>query len=270
MPAPLRTAAGAARFPFTTHSLWRLAAWGTSAGVALIVAVLASRGETASDRVSSAMASWSGRPGSVTSQAAKRGFDAESETRRLADTVRVLTSDRDYLITRVTALEQNLDDITGSVTKQLEAARAAMPKAPPWPSDEVPSVAEPATIAATLVTPTPAPAPAGLPMMAPGSATVPNATAATDTFAVDIGTGATVEALRVRWNAIRLAHAQLFEGMEPLVTITDTHKASRVELRLIIGPMPNADAAAQMCASLAAFRVACQPAMFEGQHLAQR
>ena len=117
------------------------------AGVALAAAVLAGRSEIGSDRVHVAIASFSGRPSQVaqaTAQLAKRSFDAEGETKRLAEAVRVLAADRDRLITRLTALEQNLDDVTGSVTKQLEAARAAAaaarPAAPSWPSDEVPAL----------------------------------------------------------------------------------------------------------------------------------
>ena len=40
------------------------------------------------------------------------------------------------------------------------------------------------------------------------------------------------------------------------------------ELRLIIGPMPDAEAAAQLCVTLAAAHQYCQPVAFEGQRLA--
>jgi hypothetical protein len=39
-------------------------------------------------------------------------------------------------------------------------------------------------------------------------------------------------------------------------------------LRLVIGPLPSADAAARLCKTLERFRLTCQPAIFAGRHLA--
>jgi len=41
-------------------------------------------------------------------------------------------------------------------------------------------------------------------------------------------------------------------------------------LRLVAGPLPDAGAAAQLCASLTPMGLFCQPAMYDGQHLAVR
>lgn len=272
MPAAPLASSSAAHNVFTMRALWRLAVWGGAASASLALAVLASRSEVGAERVHTALASVSGRPSAV-AQIPRRSFDAEGETKRLSEAVRVLTSDRDRLTTRVAALEQNLDDVTGSVTKQIEAAREAVAKAatPPWPADEIPALSPPATIAATLaVVP---PSPIGLPSIPPGAAPTgaPSQPAGDrHDFAVDIGGGPTIESLRVRWNAINRSHAQLFEGLDPRVTVNDTHKASRVELRLVVGPLPNADAATRLCAALAASRIVCQPTMFEGQRMALR
>jgi len=44
-------------------------------------------------------------------------------------------------------------------------------------------------------------------------------------------------------------------------------RAKSVELRLVVGPFADADAAAQLCAALAPFRVLCQPTTYDRQHL---
>lgn len=312
MPVPASAIAGTDNMAFTMKALWRLALWGSMAAAALAVAVLVGRSGTGLERAGIAAANWSGLPArqpqvavptdvqaqvqadaQAVAQAVNRSFDAEAEAKRAADAVRVLANDRDHLTTRVTALEQKIGDVTGSVTKQLEAARAAAASAAaasaavvaPWPAPDM-APTPPAAIEATIVAvppptglpilpavATPAPA-APTPLVLTPAAATPIAPAepaeAHNDFAIDIGTGPTMEALRVLWNVIHLAHAQLFEGLQPLVSISDTHKSSRVELRLIAGPLPNPEAAAQLCAALLASHIACQPTIYDGQRLALR
>jgi hypothetical protein len=43
-----------------------------------------------------------------------------------------------------------------------------------------------------------------------------------------------------------------------------------MELRLVVGPLVNAGAAARLCGTLAASGLACQPTIFDGQRLALR
>jgi hypothetical protein len=54
----------------------------------------------------------------------------------------------------------------------------------------------------------------------------------------------------------------------PLVATRENSKTHAAELRLIIGPMPDAEAAAQLCVTLASAHQYCQPVAFEGQRLA--
>ena len=49
-----------------------------------------------------------------------------------------------------------------------------------------------------------------------------------------------------------------FEGQKP----------GAIELRLVVGPLPNASIAARLCAALSAAGQSCQPAVFDGQRLA--
>ena len=133
----------AAKPAFSMANLWHLAAWASTAATALFIAIIATRGDVGSDRVSGALASLHlasppahGAPAPVqlASQAAGRpsshGSDIDATTRQLTQAVRVLTEDRDRLVARVAMLERNVDDITGSINRQI-AARQTAPQSSP-------------------------------------------------------------------------------------------------------------------------------------------
>lgn len=304
---------------FSMESLWRLAAWASTAAMALFVAVIATRSDSGSERVSGALASLhlASPPGhaappsmQLASQAAgkpsARGSDIDATTRQLTQAVRVLTEDRDRLAARVAVLERNVDDITGSINRQMAARQNAPQGGPgsqaaqasqtnqggqasqeseasqasqtsqtsaPWPGDPVPALTTPDTVVAA-VTPV-APPPAGMTSTLPASPLTPDPAAAspaaaTAAFGVDLGGGRSAIALRARWAGIHAAHPQLFEGLEPVAAVRPATKTRPAELRLIVGPVTTPEAAAQLCAALAPFRVFCRPAQFGGDHLALR
>jgi hypothetical protein len=232
----------------TMHGLRRLALWGATAAGALLLAALSSRSEVGAERIAVVL---HGGP----TQVAARTFDAQAETRRLAEALRGLAADDDGVKSRLAAVEHSMDDMTGSISRQIEAAKAA-----PRPSlEDGPTVQATAAVTASLVTPVAAEPPVAA--AAPAAATE---------YGVDIGGGPTIQALRARWLAIRSAHPQLFEGLEPIVSVRDVPRTNRIELRLVAGPLAHADAARQLCASLAPFRLLCQPTLFDGQRLALR
>jgi hypothetical protein len=308
-----RGAKPAARPAFSMESLWRLAAWASTAAMALFVAVIATRGDVGSDRVSGALASLhlasppsraAPAPMQLASQAAgtpsSRGSDIDATTRQLTQAVRVLTEDRDRLVARVAVLERNVDDITGSINRQIAARQTAPQGGPasqadqagqgnqvnqgaqasqgsqasqtstPWPGDPAPALTTPDTVVAAV---TPAvPAPAGMTPALPASPLAPDPAAApaTAAYGVDLGGGRSAIALRARWTGIHAAHPQLFEGLEPVAAVKPATKTKPAELRLIVGPVTTPEAAAQLCAALAPFRVFCRPAPYGGDHLALR
>jgi hypothetical protein len=49
--------------------------------------------------------------------------------------------------------------------------------------------------------------------------------------------------------------------------VQENNKTSIAELRLIIGPLASAEAAARLCSALLAEHLYCQPVAFEGQRL---
>ena len=157
-----------------------------------------------------------------------------------------------------------------------------MASLPPAPLEIVPPVAAPAPVAANApaarpgaITPMPVvpAAPPAAEATNPSAVTGPatDSVATRTEFGVDLGGDRTVDALRALWNSLRAGkHASLFAGLRPLVAIREGGKPAGVELRLVVGPLTNAGAAARLCGALAAAGLACQPAVFDGQRLALR
>lgn len=258
---------------FDMRTLARLALWGAGAMLALLIAVFATRSDVGARRMALAFGTGTGStsamraaPQPAPSMALARRDDAEQEVRRLTDAMRSLSTDRDRLLARVTALERNFEDMTGSIGRRgadAPASPSALPALPAGPTIT-------SAISAPLQMPAPADRRAEPPAVSPVESN-PAAPVATRTdFGVDIGGGPTLAALRVAWNAARRNHAALLEGMRPVIAIRDGTKPGSVDLRLIIGPLSNAAAAARLCASLAAAGLSCQPAVFDGQRLALR
>jgi len=84
----------------------------------------------------------------------------------------------------------------------------------------------------------------------------------------DLGTASTMKTLHHRWASLRAAHPQLFEGIQPVVSVKQNPRTGRTELHLIVGPYANAETAAQFCDFVVPYHVNCQPAMFDGSRLA--
>ena len=53
-----------------------------------------------------------------------------------------------------------------------------------------------------------------------------------------------------------------------MVTVRENSKTHGVELRLVIGPIADAEAASRLCTTLTEAHHYCQPVAFEGQRLA--
>src|SRR5580692_3498914 len=234
----------APRVPVTMHGLWRLVVWGSTAATALLIAVLSSRGVVGSQRAAVA-ASTLGRatvavvqPAPTPQQPAARPFDAQAETKKLADAMRDLTADNDELKSRLAVVEHSVDDVTGSIARQAQSTA-------PWPDSGPPVPATPAAIAAVVAPALP------LPME----------------YGVDIGSAVSIQALRARWAGIRSAHPQLFAGLAPTISLSEMPPSNHPELRLVLGPLASAGAAAKLCTTLERFRLTCQPTIFAGRHL---
>ena len=101
--------------------LARLAVWISLATVALIMVVFVARTESGIRRIATLLTPSEAARTSKAPQLANRPSDQEAEQRRLAEAVRTLSADRDRLATRLTVLERNLDEVTGSIPPASQA-----------------------------------------------------------------------------------------------------------------------------------------------------
>lgn len=238
--------------------LFRLGLWGGAAAACLLLVALATWTEPGQARLAAAYAALTGTADTEKQQAAARERERE-DARRMTAMIRNLTEDRDRLLARMTALERKYEDVTGSIGKLANAAK------PPSPE---PDAAAPASVAiASAPASAPPPAPAAVAASAAPEPQPPISTKAE--FGIDIGGGPTLAALRTAWDRASRNHKVLLDGLRPLIAVRDG-RAGQIELRLVVGPIGNAAAAARLCAALAGAGASCQPTMFEGQRLALR
>jgi hypothetical protein len=272
------------------RGLMRLAAWGGAACIALVLAAIALRSESGSQRL--ALAFSGAPPAQVNSEALARARTAE-DMRRIAEGVRNLAADRDRLLARVTVLERNLEDVTGSIARAGEPRADANPASSPLPATtSIGALTGPTTLAtaATAASPPAAALPSSDParearIALPKGAAPPQPTVASagandldiagsigtkTEFGVDIGGGSNLDALRDLWNAARTNHAGALQGLRPIVGVREGTRPGTIQLRLIAGPLGNAGTAAKICATLAAGGWSCKPAPFDGQKLSVR
>jgi hypothetical protein len=134
-------------------ALVQLGTWGGAAAACLLMVAIATRTETGQARLAEAYASLTGQSETDDLQSAERQRRRE-EARQTSETLRSLDRDRDRLLVRVTALERNYEDVTGSISKLARAAKAAA--APP--SAAVEAGVSPVASAAPATTASGAPA----------------------------------------------------------------------------------------------------------------
>lgn len=278
---------------------WRFASWGGAATLAVALALVALASEQGSQRLASA---W--RPSAEPANAneallSARIVNAELEARRLNEVVRVVSVDRDRLLSRMASLERTLDEMSGTLTGSVGSIGPAGSGTTTGRGAFIPSPGSPATTPPLASAPRPS---AGMPppfiqapqtvpavtpaASAPGTATsgaIPGGrvadahAAAVDSadppvlktdFGIDVGGDNTVEGLRKMWTMLRGNHSALLEGLRPLMTIREGAKS--LELRLVLGPLASPAVAARYCTALSVSGVACQPAPYDGQKLAAR
>jgi hypothetical protein len=133
---------------FDRRSLWRLGSWGVGSVGAVIVALLANQSSIGSRREQVASADLARQSQQIQSVAK----ESQNEARRLASAIDTLNGDRDRLYSRVTVLEQGLDSVTGTITRQNPAAGSPHAAASPAPSTE-PQAAAQNPAAAPVVAP---------------------------------------------------------------------------------------------------------------------
>jgi hypothetical protein len=82
---------------------------------------------------------------------------------------------------------------------------------------------------------------------------------------IDLGGARSMDIMHARWAAVKANFGPLLQGLYPVVA-RET-RAGMIPYRLIVGPLPNAAAAAQICARFAASKVTCRSTKFAGEQL---
>lgn len=229
---------------FDMRALWRSAVWGAAATAGLAAVVLAANSNVGSQRLTTAVTPASSQPSAA--ELAARSAETASEMRRLSEAVQALDTDRARLLTRITSLERNLEDITGSIKRQATSAPA--PESAPPSAAVSPPVAAADSIAAVSAGDDEA-----------------EAKHAKPEIALDVGGAVNFDGLRVLWNSTKGTHVGLFEDVKPLVAVRENRKTHATELRLLVGPFADSETATAVCAALAGLRRFCQLTAFEGQ-----
>ena len=143
------------------RELWRICGWGLAAALSLVIAVFSGTTDAGFDRARYA-AQQIREIVAPTGVQAARPLDA-NEGRRLAETVRALTADRERLLTRLAAVEHSVDDMTGSITRFEKAvktpAEQVQPVTPPAPPPIAAVAPPPVVTAPQTVTPARPPVP---------------------------------------------------------------------------------------------------------------
>lgn len=87
---------------------------------------------------------------------------------------------------------------------------------------------------------------------------------------VDVGGATNLAGLRALWAKIQAISPPLLSELRPVIAIRDGVKPGAVQLRLVAGPLANAEHATRLCAALIDAGVTCHTAAYDGQRLASR
>ena len=174
---------------------------------------------------------------------------------------------------KVDAKPETKPEAKAEVKPEAKAEPAPAPKADkPDARAEATPAAKPGAPASAASADTPAQAvpmpPARVAGLAPTASDAATEGSRKGQLAVEIGGARTMEILNARWAAVKANFGPLMEGLSPLVR--HDNRPGIVPYRLIVGPVPNGAAAAELCTRLHASKVACRTTTFTGDKFAQQ
>jgi SPOR domain len=192
---------------------------------------------------------------------------------------RSLTEDKG-MQTRLSALEERVSDMAaqpGAVVAATPAGKAKGSDKSQHPSVAAAKAAEPATrvMSATMAVPgqaeKPAPPPTAAPAIETGSIGPagitfgePVVTRSSTNFAVQLGAGRSVEALKLSWSLLLDQHGDALSPLQPRVIAPRTDGGS---YRLVAGPFDTRADAEKICSAMSLSRNKCFSTVFTGQPL---
>ncbi|MEH2468752.1 hypothetical protein V1281_001992 [Nitrobacteraceae bacterium AZCC 2161] len=86
-------------------------------------------------------------------------------------------------------------------------------------------------------------------------------------FGIDLGGANSVDGLRALWRGIPKSNKAL-AGLRPIIMVKERSTGLGMQLRLVIGPLSDAAAAAKICAVMTESNRSCETSVFDGQRLA--
>ena len=205
---------------------WRRAAlWGFAAAAALTVAVFAASTDAGRGRLEALVGNGPARALNANS-IVQPDADPAAAARRASDAVNA------RLAARIETLERRLEAITASIGRLRTAAWIVLP--PPDYADAMPHALFGATPDAEAAPAAENPATGG-----GVNATSAEGEARTG-FGLDLGTAASVDALRAAWLVVRNRHGAELKGLYPVVQLQGRTRTGGLVLHLVAGPLPSA------------------------------
>jgi hypothetical protein len=89
-------------------------------------------------------------------------------------------------------------------------------------------------------------------------------------FGVDLGGANSVEGLRALWRGILASNQPSVSALKPIIVVKERNNGLGMQLRLVVGPLSDAAAAAKICAALLESQRPCETSVFDGQRLAMK
>ena len=291
---------------FDIRSLWRVVFWGSSAALAVVVVAGTALSDVGTQRfnvlVASALDHFRPAPpvasepppvmvlraaeiekqtqelGRQTQEFRRQTQELNTQAQQLRETIRQLSADRDQLKTRISLLEQNLEDVTGTIKRQAQQPAPA-PRDPAVATTQPPpAITAPPTTTASISEPQPrastsAPATeqAAVPVPPMRTAALPATPPAEKReFGVDLGGAKSLEHLRIAWATIKANAGPDLAGTRP--TYAQRQRADgTTEYRLVVvGGFQDTTEAAALCNKLTAVKLNCRPWQYRVSQLAER
>jgi hypothetical protein len=88
-------------------------------------------------------------------------------------------------------------------------------------------------------------------------------------FAVDVGSADSIGGLRALWRGLIKSNSEL-AALRPIIMVKESATGLGMQLRLAVGPLTDAAAAAKICAALVESQRTCETTVFDGQRLAMK
>jgi TolA-binding protein len=288
---------------FDVRSLWRVVFWGSSAALAVVVVAGTALSDVGTQRfkvaVASALDHFRPTPpapsepppvmivraaeiekqtqelGRQTQEFRRQNEELNAQAQQLRESIKQLSADRDQLKTRISLLEQNLEDITGAIKRQAQqpapAAKESAATATP------PAITAPPTTTASITetqprgTSSPATDQAAVPVPPMRTAALPTAQPTEKReFGVDLGGAKSLDHLRMAWATIKANAGPELAGTRP--TYAQRQRADgTVEYRLVVvGSFQDTNEAAALCNRLTAVKLNCRAGQYRVSQLAER